>query len=143
MSKLVIVRGLPGSGKSTYAANLARGLFRHVEADHFFLLGDGKYAFDGKLIKLAHDWCYSSTVKALRQGYNVVVSNTFTTMWEIDRFLGIPSLLPDVEISVVEMRAQYGNIHNVPEEKLAQMAARWEEMDASWLANGIDFKVIE
>jgi len=43
MSKLILVRGLPGSGKSTFAKTFG---CLHVEADMFYIVG-GKYRFDG------------------------------------------------------------------------------------------------
>ena len=41
---LYIVRGIPGSGKSTFAKTLG-GI--HIEADQYFVDGDGNYNFDG------------------------------------------------------------------------------------------------
>jgi uncharacterized protein (DUF2237 family) len=52
-------------------------------------------------------------------------------------------MLPDVEIELVEMKTQYGTIHNVPADKLAIMAARWEEIsDACIEVQGLDITVI-
>lgn len=140
MPHLTLVRGLPGSGKSTYARGL---LALHFEADQFFVYMNGKYEYDRNLIGVAHDWCFSNTVKALRCGYDCVVSNTFTTTWEMDRYFAIPGWIPDVEISLVEMRTHYGTIHDVPEEKLKLMASRWEEIPQEWIDDGLNFLRIE
>lgn len=141
MPKLTLIRGLPGSGKSTYAKKLGAV---HFEADQFFETEAVGYLYNIKLIAAAHDWCYSNTVKKLRDGYDVSVSNTFTKLWELNRYLAIPSLLPDVEVEIVEMKTQYGNIHGVPEDKLAQMAARWEEISEACVeVQGIKITVIE
>ena len=134
MPHLTLVRGLPGSGKSTYA----RGMFAiHLEADMFFEDADGNYKYDINLIGVAHDWCYSSTIHRLRAGYDCVVSNTFTKMWELEKYLAIPVLIPEVTISVIEMRTQYGTIHGVPEDKLKVMAARWQEIPQEWIDDGL------
>ena len=54
MSKeLILVRGIPGSGKSTFAKSLGG---THFETDKFFMV-DGEYKFDGTKIKEAHKWC--------------------------------------------------------------------------------------
>lgn len=134
MSHLTLVRGLPGSGKSTYAKGMKA---LHLEADQFFEDGLGYYKFDPKLLSVAHDWCYSNTVKALKCGFRVVVSNTFTKMWELERYLSIPSLIDGVSVSVVEMKTQFETIHGVPEEKLKQMAERWQEIPMSWIENNL------
>jgi hypothetical protein len=129
MPKLTIVRGLPGSGKSTYVNDVILFGEHHYEADMFFKSTiDGMYTFEPNFLSIAHDWCYSSVVKALKDGYNVYVSNTFTKMWEMEKYLAIPTLVPDVTVDIVTMKTQYENVHGVPEEKFKQMAARWEEL---------------
>lgn len=130
MSKLIIVRGLPGSGKSTYAKNyLAENEdAAHFEADMFFAKWPLDYNYDIRLIGAAHDWCYSNVVRKLWHGHDVIVSNTFTKMWELERYLNIPTIVDNVEVEIVEMCTQYQTIHDVPEAKLKQMAARWEKL---------------
>ncbi len=51
---LYIVRGIPGSGKSTFAKTLGG---QHYEADMFFIDENGVYNFDFTKIKDAHQWC--------------------------------------------------------------------------------------
>lgn len=130
MTKLILVRGLPGSGKSTYAKYYIEQNEDavHFEADQFFAKWPTDYAYDIRLIGAAHDWCYSNTVRKLWHGQDVVVSNTFTKMWEMERYLKIPAIVDNVDVEIVEMRTQYQNVHNVPSEKLKQMAARWEKL---------------
>ena len=54
--RLILVRGIPGSGKSTFARSLG-GV--HYEADMFFLDEMSNYVFDVTKIKDAHSWCQS------------------------------------------------------------------------------------
>ena len=140
MANLTIIRGLPGSGKSTYAQSVW-GM--HLEADQFFEDSEGNYEYDIKLIGVAHDWCYSNTVKALRYGIDVVVSNTFTKMWELERYLAIPTLLDGVSVSIIEMRTQYENVHGVPEDKLKLMASRWEKIPQERIDGGLSVKIVD
>ena len=82
---LYLVRGIPGSGKSTFAKSLGG---THFEADQFFMV-DGKYKFDGSKLKEAHNWCQNivntAMILNLTAGLNkrIVVSNTFTQEWEM------------------------------------------------------------
>jgi len=46
MSYLVIIRGLPGSGKSTFAKKFVEKGFKHYEADMWMVDKDGNYSFD-------------------------------------------------------------------------------------------------
>ena len=63
MKKLVIIRGIPGSGKSTHASGLIKAYqsegrtTAHFEADMFFTHEDGSYHWNPKQIGFAHQWC--------------------------------------------------------------------------------------
>lgn len=52
-TELVLIRGLPGSGKSTMAKVLALVGYQHFEADMFFVR-DGTYCYDRSRIREAH-----------------------------------------------------------------------------------------
>ncbi len=52
---LYIVRGIPGSGKSTFAKQLVGADFLVCEADKYFMV-DGEYKFDATKLKQAHDF---------------------------------------------------------------------------------------
>lgn len=139
MAKLTLIRGLPGSGKSTYARSLD---CVHYEADQFFDV-DEEYRFDLNLIKVAHKWCFAKTVRSLRRGHDVVVSNTFTQLWELNKYLDIPRIVKPVEIEIVEMKTQYKGIHDVPDLTLAKMAARWEDISEGCVeVQGLNIKRI-
>ena len=138
MIELVLVRGLPGSGKSTYAKRLIAdgwdesikdGLARrfiHLEADMYHTIG-GVYRWDAAKVKTAHKWCLSMAESYLLAGeYSVVVSNTFTRRWELKPYVDA-ALKYGVIWSIVEMKNDYGNIHNVPPETIQGMRNRWEE----------------
>jgi predicted kinase len=121
---LAIVRGISGSGKSTYAKSLG-GLYTHLEADQFFMI-NGKYKFDPKLLQYAHQWCLMSTINGLLSG-NVVVSNTFTKVWEMEKYFEISSIL-DIKILVKTMKGEYNNTHGVPASVIQSMKDRWQEI---------------
>lgn len=127
--KLYIIRGLPGSGKSTYAKKI--GCF-HVEADMFHVC-NGKYQFDPKNVKAAHEWCQFMVRIAMTKGIDVVVSNTSTKKWEVEEYLKFAKEFNyDVEI-IALVSKNYGNIHNVPEDVLSNMKDRWESIDGETL----------
>ena len=130
MTKLHLVRGLPGSGKSTFANN-NRTEARVVEADQFFL-NKGIYAWDPKLLHEAHAWCYGQTAMLLRQELNVVVANTFVTTDALLRYIKLRDKLPGLEITITELFTEFKSIHNVPREKVCKMAERWENIPADW-----------
>ena len=123
MTTLYLVRGIPGSGKSTFAKN-AYKMAIHLEADMYFMQ-DKEYKFDASKLHEAHKWCYSSTELLLRGGFDVIVSNTFTTLKEMKQYLELAETLEDIDLVIYEMKKEYGSIHSVPEETIAKMKARW------------------
>jgi predicted kinase len=126
MPALILIRGLPGSGKSTLAAKIvAETGAEHYEADQYFMR-DGEYRYDPSKIKNAHAWCQNKTLAALLAGKTVIVSNTFTTAKELQPYFEIAKSLGIVP-EVIVARGKFKNIHGVPDDKLAAMAARWQE----------------
>lgn len=124
--KLILIRGLPGSGKSTIAKILSKAGFVHLEADTYHLNSDGDYCFDAANIKKAHEWCQQETRKELESGNDVVVSNTFTQAWELAPYLDIAKSL-GIEPNILIAKGYWENIHSVPTEVLTKMRNRWED----------------
>ena len=126
---LYLVRGVPGSGKSTFAKSLGGS---HFEADMFFMV-DGEYKFDGSKLREAHEWCQNSVNTAMllnhTAGLNpkIVVSNTFTQEWEMKSYIDMAKDWGyTVFTIIVENRHGGINTHGVPEDKLEIMRNRFE-----------------
>jgi thymidylate kinase len=133
MSKLLLIRGIPGSGKSTLAREICAGnyCFTRWEADSFYMTIKG-YEFNPKLISSAHNWCYHNVIKDLYGNQSVIVSNTFTTNWEMEKYLELKNIFPNLELFVIKVTSQYKTIHDVPEEIMLKMKNRWEDLDPKW-----------
>lgn len=121
---LYILRGLPGSGKSTWARS------RHVftpmlEADMYFVSAKGDYEFDPEKLHAAHRWCQNTARIMLNNGISVVVSNTFTKLDELRPYLDSAQDC-GAQVEITELKQNFGSIHGVPEEAMKRMAARWQ-----------------
>ena len=125
---LYIVRGVPGSGKSTFAKRLASGSGpSHYEADMYFM-ENGVYKFDASRIKNAHAWCQDMVyMDMLKDVPVIVVSNTFTQEWEMEVYFELAKNYGYTTFSIiVENRHGGVNEHGVPEDKLQAMKDRFQ-----------------
>ena len=122
---LYIVRGVPGSGKTTLAKQLTANVF---EADHYFYDNDGNYNFIPSEIKEAHKECQQFVGYAMESGIQkIAVSNTFTQEWEMEPYFELAKKHGfNVFTIIVENRHGGVNQHGVPEDKIEQMKNRFE-----------------
>lgn len=118
--KLTLVRGIPGSGKSTYARGL--GIPDHYEADMWFAERGG---FDPAKLNEAHAWCFEKAKEAMDSGRSVVVSNTFIRRWEMQRYIAYAESL-GIPVEEIVMTGDYGSVHNVPEYTIERMRQNFE-----------------
>jgi predicted kinase len=122
MPIMTIVRGLPGSGKSTFAKSL--GVF-HLEADQFHMV-DGKYDWKGYNIKSAHSFIKKLAGEIMNVGSDLVISNTFTQYWEFEDYIKLAHM-KGYTVVVVRCTHVFGNVHNVPEDAIEKMRNRFED----------------
>lgn len=125
---LYLIRGTPGSGKSSLAEQMySCGMVGFIaEADDYFTDDKGEYKFDAKKLNLAHNQCQAAAKYHLEDGFDVAVSNTSTTEAEVETYRKIAEECNARFVSlVVESRHDAKNIHGVPPEKVEQMRKRF------------------
>lgn len=123
---LYLIRGLPGSGKSTFArALLQSGLVSDfVEADQYFV-GE-KLEFNPALLPTAHAWCQKVAEMTLQKGLSIAVCNTSTTEKEV---LVYEQMAKDNRANfcsmIMENRHGSSSIHDVPPATIERMRRRF------------------
>lgn len=134
MKRLIMIIGVPGSGKTTKAKELLKMLKGkaiqavHYEADMYFTEQDGTYVFDPSKLGEAHDFCQSRVFAAMRKGtVNVIVSNTFIKAWERVPYFHM-ALQFGYDVLIIRMNNQYGSVHGVPEDKIEHMKNNIEQV---------------
>ncbi len=132
---LYIVRGIPGSGKSTFAKMLVGEDFLVCEADKYFIDKEtGEYNFDFTKITEAHKFCQDTVETYMKDSLvndqfyrEIVVSNTFTQEWEMEHYIELAKKYEyTVFTIIVENRHGGKNVHGVPDEVLTKMRERFE-----------------
>lgn len=129
MKKLIVFRGLPGSGKSTKAKKLQESLIKlgntvaYYEADMYWMNENGEYCFDPKRVGDAHVWCRNKVREAFKNCDVVIVANTNLTKREMDIWEQI-AISEKAKMEVFHMKNNFGSIHGVPESTIEKMRAK-------------------
>jgi hypothetical protein len=123
-NKLVIVRGCPGTGKSTFVKEAFPNIL-HLENDMFHY-HNGSYLFNQRKQNNAIEWCIDMTMLSLKRGMDVVVSNTFTKKSFVDSYKKIADLFGS-KFEVYRMMGNFENIHDVPKMVLENMKNNFED----------------
>lgn len=131
--KVILVRGVPGSGKSTFAKKF--GAF-HIEAD-LFCMRDGKYVYNAKNNRVNHIRCLKLALACLRCKCDVVVSNTFIKTASMEPFIKLAKRAK-ATVEVYRMDSNYGSIHDVPDAVIENMGRNIQPWEGEIIVNEQD-----
>ena len=130
--EVYIVRGCPGSGKSSLAKKIANlhslenKVAKIFETDNYFM-ENGEYKFNPSKLKENHAKCFNDFLDALndRRVDVVIVANTFTHKWE---YVNYADAAKDsgFEVTTLIANGNYQNVHNVPDDVVQKMKNRFE-----------------
>jgi hypothetical protein len=159
---VIILRGPPGSGKSTVGRMFYKNFGAVIcTADDFWTspidesndVEDGyvlseneygvpvKYKFDVTRIREAHSYCMSVFLEEIsKDSPMIVVSNTFTEVWEFINYLNA-AVSHGYTVRVISFVPQYvqdikdlvkRNIHKVSESVVIKMCFDFEPFSSEW-----------
>lgn len=126
---LILLRGLPGSGKSALASLLSENNKYPVHSiDEYFTDDAGNYHFRFEENHLAYSQCERNARKSLKNGIEkVFIDNTFTLEWEMEPYFKMAAEFNYfVFVLTVENRHGSKNIHNITDEQLLKMAEKFK-----------------
>lgn len=140
---MVLLRGLPGSGKSHLAQHLLNTTVPSVQCETFIFSTDdyfvrncnGTYNFIPTLLSEAHGWNQQRVFTAAERGVSpIIVDNTHTQSWEMRPYLFaavkygyiLETLEPNTPWAFNVSELARRNKHSVPRQKISDMQQRYE-----------------
>ncbi len=126
---LILLRGLPGSGKSTFAKLLAEEKWPVFSIDDYFTdKKTGVYQFDFASNHLAYKACESACKKAMQEGVRkIFIHNTLTLAWELEQYFKLAQAFKyKVFVCTVENYHGHKNEHQINDEQIKKMAEKYQ-----------------
>lgn len=125
--KLILIRGIPGSGKSTFARFIQsmNPAYSVYEADQFFIQIDGTYKYDPSKIKEADEWCKEKVRHNLVSAGHAIVTNTFVNKWELQPYIDMATEL-NIPYSIIIMNGHFDSTQDVPKSVINWMHYTFE-----------------
>jgi predicted kinase len=137
MKKLIICRGSPGSGKSTYARRVKAkmlgvfGLSCTVASADDYFVKNGIYTFDRTKLSKAHEYCRDQVHKAMiHNSEYILLDNTnisrpeFKPYIELAKEFGYQTIEKVFGLDATVDELVKRGTHNVPREKVELMARK-------------------
>ncbi|NWI33928.1 N4BP2 protein, partial [Sula dactylatra] len=133
---LVLLRGVPGSGKSYLARTLLEdnpgGIILSTD-DYFYK--HGQYHYDPNCLGEAHDWNRKRAKEAFEMGISpIIIDNTNIQAWEMKPYVTLAQQFkykvvfrePDTWWKFKPKELEKRNIHGVSKEKIKRMLEQYE-----------------
>ncbi|XP_037685559.1 NEDD4-binding protein 2 isoform X2 [Choloepus didactylus] len=133
---LVLLRGLPGSGKSFLARTLQKdnpaGIILSTD-DYFYI--NGQYQFDVKYLGEAHEWNQNRAKEAFERKVSpIIIDNTNLQAWEMKPYVALSQKHkykvlfrePDTWWKFKPKELARRNIHGVSKEKIVRMLENYQ-----------------
>jgi predicted kinase len=123
--KLTIIRGLPGSGKTTYANSKYRAI--KLEMD-MFRIKSGQYIYSHSRNKDIAKYTFNLAKQILSDGIDVVVNSTFTKNSYIQPYIELAKEL-NAEIEIIHLDNNFGSTLQIDDEVIQRMKHDWEKCE--------------
>lgn len=132
MPEIILIRGIPGTGKTTLAKTKYPN---HVlcEADQYFTDEHGNFNYDPLKVKRAHFWCIQKATDAVFADSDIVVANQFIRNYEITPYFELVKF-HDCELKIIECLKEYGSIREILDEYMQHARECWEELVEPYVA---------
>lgn len=125
---LILVRGLPGAGKTELSALLAEEKWPVFSVDDYFTDAKGNYRFEFDKNHLAYKACEENCRKTMMdQKEKIFIHNTFTLDWELEVYFKLAKEFK-YRVFVLTLENYHGqsNTHGISEDQIRKMAEKYK-----------------
>jgi len=135
--KLIIIRGLPGSGKSTLSGSL-KGTTGIIHSTDSYFITDGIYKFDETKLSEYHNRNLEDAIESMEKGISPIIIDNTNLIAEYAFTYVIEAKFYGYEIEVAETQNLWRfdieelmkrNIRDIPRERLETMIKLYEPLE--------------
>jgi predicted kinase len=137
---MVIMRGIHGSGKTTFVKHFITNVvqkgqkYRICSADHFFIGNQGNYVFDATKLHDAHQKCYEDAKEACFNSVPFVfIDNTNILLDQYQRYIALAEengytvlIFSTFDTATSLKTCAERNVHSVPHTTINKMFMLYE-----------------
>jgi predicted kinase len=125
---LLLLQGIPGSGKSTRARVLSIERTAVIlSTDDYHVNAEGQYEFNRELARHRHSLNQERCRYFLQKGVNVIIDNTTLDNRSAHPYV-VMAVALGIPVEFIRCTGDYGSIHGVPEETMTYMRNRLEPL---------------
>lgn len=126
--QLIILRGVSGSGKSSFCDLISEP--KIICCADFFFESDGKYNFDASKLGQAHAKCREDFDNALANPYidNIIIANVNSKPSDYRYYVDTATMAgAKITYVILEKRHHNVNVHTVPDYVLVRQASQLKQ----------------
>ena len=131
---LIVVRGLPSSGKTTLAKLLFLAGSQTISSDDYMTTPEGGYAFSKQNFIEAHKLCQQDCASLMEKGEKLItIHNNMGEAWEAEVYFSLAEQhgykvmvvnLYDAGLNDTELSAR--NVHEMPQHLVQKVRQKWD-----------------
>lgn len=130
--QLILMQGVPGSGKSSIATIIANHINAKVVSNNDYMVKNNKYCFEPARLNECIEKCQDAAERYAEEGWNLIIDNVNAEPFTVDYYFDLAER-HNYRVMVIRTSRSSNecfreNIHNVPPQSIINMHGRMSEL---------------